>query len=198
MKARILIVEDERGLVVTLRDRLTREGYGSETTGDPGEALRLAKERVFDVILLDLMLPGGNGLDVMITVQKAGTATIVASTGTLCGTSTLTATATTADHWTIGSARYTSGQVLTLGMLGGGGPPGQGGDDATRDVACTSCHGDTPHQHRDQPVRTTWPGRGERHRANLDCYVAYPLGAIRACPGDGRIDPATLIEDCLR
>ena len=91
---------------------------------------------------------------VMITVQKAGTANLIATAGSLCGSAPLTVTAATADHWMVGSARYTSGQVLTVGMGGGGGggprPPGQGPDGgaagmgmATRDVACTSCHGDT-------------------------------------------------------
>jgi DNA-binding response OmpR family regulator len=39
-RAHILIVEDERGLVITLRDRLTREGYAVETAAEPDEALR--------------------------------------------------------------------------------------------------------------------------------------------------------------
>jgi hypothetical protein len=90
-----------------------------------------------------------NADGVMITVQKAGTANIIATAGTLCGSAPLTVTAATPDHWMVGSARYTSGQVLTIGMPGGGGggppPPGQGGGGGmgTRDVACTSCHGDT-------------------------------------------------------
>jgi hypothetical protein len=79
---------------------------------------------------------------VMITIQAAGKATIVARAGTLCGTSLLTVTAASADHWTVGSARYTSGQVLTIGTPGMG-PPGQGGSGATQEAACTSCHGDT-------------------------------------------------------
>jgi hypothetical protein len=81
---------------------------------------------------------------VMITVKKAGMANIIASAGTLCGSAPLTVTAATPDHWTVGSARYTSGQMLTIGQPGGGGGPGMGGMGmATRDVACTSCHGDT-------------------------------------------------------
>jgi hypothetical protein len=43
----------------------------------------------------------------------------------------------------VGSARYTSGQVLTIGPGGGGLGGGPGGMMGTRDVACTSCHGDT-------------------------------------------------------
>jgi two-component system, OmpR family, alkaline phosphatase synthesis response regulator PhoP len=77
MKARILIVEDERGLVITLRDRLTREGYGVDTTADPDEALARASERPFDLILLDLMLPGGSGVDVCSQLRARGVTTPV-------------------------------------------------------------------------------------------------------------------------
>jgi hypothetical protein len=87
-----------------------------------------------------------NADGVMITVQKAGTANIIATAGTLCGSAPLTVTASTTDHWMVGSARYTTGQMLTIGPGGGGlgpQPPGGMGGMATRDVACTSCHGDT-------------------------------------------------------
>jgi two-component system, OmpR family, alkaline phosphatase synthesis response regulator PhoP len=77
MKPCILIVEDERGLVITLRDRLTREGYAVDTTGDPGQAVALASERAFDLILLDLMLPGGSGVDVCSQIRARGIATPV-------------------------------------------------------------------------------------------------------------------------
>jgi hypothetical protein len=77
---------------------------------------------------------------VMITVQKAGAANIIASAGSLCGSAPITVTASTPDHWMVGSARYTSGEVLTIGMPAG--PPGQG-QMQTREAACTSCHGDT-------------------------------------------------------
>jgi two-component system alkaline phosphatase synthesis response regulator PhoP len=64
VKAHILIVEDERGLVITLRDRLTREGYAVDVAGTPGDALARVSERRFDLVLLDVMLPGGSGVDV--------------------------------------------------------------------------------------------------------------------------------------
>jgi two-component system, OmpR family, alkaline phosphatase synthesis response regulator PhoP len=72
VKARILIVEDERGLVITLRDRLTREGYGVDVTADPNEAVTKASERTFDLLLLDLMLPGGSGVDVCGQLRARG------------------------------------------------------------------------------------------------------------------------------
>jgi two-component system alkaline phosphatase synthesis response regulator PhoP len=75
VKPHILIVEDERGLVITLRDRLTREGYAVDTTGEPAEAVARASERRFDLILLDLMLPGGSGVDVCSQLRARGVAT---------------------------------------------------------------------------------------------------------------------------
>ena len=62
MSARILIVEDEPALVLTLTDRLRSEGYEVESaeTGDAG-ALR-AREAPFDMILLDVALPGRSGI----------------------------------------------------------------------------------------------------------------------------------------
>ena len=77
MKASILIVEDERGLVITLRDRLTREGYAVETAAEPETALALVAERRFDLVLLDLMLRGGSGLDVCNQMRARGSKTPV-------------------------------------------------------------------------------------------------------------------------
>lgn len=61
---KILLVEDEEGLILTLTDRLRREGFTvtSATDGEAGLALALHKH--FDLIILDLMLPKKNGLDV--------------------------------------------------------------------------------------------------------------------------------------
>lgn len=61
---RVLLVEDEEGLILTLTDRLQSEGF-SVTTAKDGEAgLALAVEEIFDLIILDVMLPKKNGLDV--------------------------------------------------------------------------------------------------------------------------------------
>ena len=72
MKACILIVEDERGLIITLRDRLTREGYAVEIASTPGDARKLVNERRFDLMLLDLMLPGGSGVDLCSEMRAHG------------------------------------------------------------------------------------------------------------------------------
>jgi two-component system alkaline phosphatase synthesis response regulator PhoP len=69
---RILLVEDEAGLVLTLTDRLHSEGYAVTHTGNGVKGEKLATESQFDVILLDIMLPQKNGFDVCRDLRKAG------------------------------------------------------------------------------------------------------------------------------
>src|SRR4051812_19679373 len=64
MAYRVLIIEDEPGLVLTLTDLLASEGYEVESATDGVSGLQLAMEGAFDLILLDVMLPGKNGFDV--------------------------------------------------------------------------------------------------------------------------------------
>src|SRR5438874_1630320 len=63
-KPRILIVEDERQLVKTLEYNIQRDGYETIVAYDGEEGLRKAQSLLPDLILLDLMLPGINGLEV--------------------------------------------------------------------------------------------------------------------------------------
>jgi two-component system alkaline phosphatase synthesis response regulator PhoP len=72
MAKRILLVEDEPGLQLTLSDRLGSEGYEVETAGDGDTGYTRAAEGGFDLILLDVMLPGKNGLDVCRDLRQAG------------------------------------------------------------------------------------------------------------------------------
>jgi two-component system alkaline phosphatase synthesis response regulator PhoP len=64
MNERILLVEDEMGLRMTLGDRLRREGYVIETAADGVSGLERASSEPFDLLILDVMLPGRSGLDV--------------------------------------------------------------------------------------------------------------------------------------
>jgi len=72
---RLLLVEDEPGLVLTLTDRLMAEGYEVESATDAPTGLEAATAGAFDAILLDVMLPGGNGLDICRTLRQRGVAT---------------------------------------------------------------------------------------------------------------------------
>jgi two-component system alkaline phosphatase synthesis response regulator PhoP len=69
---RLLLIEDEPGLVLTLRDRLTREGYALETCSDGESGLERASREPFDLVLLDVMLPRLNGFDVLRELRKRG------------------------------------------------------------------------------------------------------------------------------
>ena len=61
---RILIIEDEPDMRRGLLDNLEFEGYETVSTGNGLEGLRLAQKEHFDLILLDLMLPGMDGIEV--------------------------------------------------------------------------------------------------------------------------------------
>ena len=70
--SKVLLVEDEPGLVMTLTDRLMAEGYDVESATDAPSGLEMAASGSFDAILLDVMLPGGNGVDVCRTLRQRG------------------------------------------------------------------------------------------------------------------------------
>ncbi len=67
---RIFLVEDEPGLVLTLTDRLTREGYVVEHAADGESGLERAAGEAFDLVLLDVMLPRMGGFDVLKELRK--------------------------------------------------------------------------------------------------------------------------------
>ena len=69
---RILLVEDEPGLVLTLTDRLTSEGYRVESAADGERGLERALAEPFDLLMLDVMLPLKSGFDVCRKVRQAG------------------------------------------------------------------------------------------------------------------------------
>src|SRR5690348_16947279 len=68
----ILLVEDEPGLVLTLTDRLSKEGYTVESACDGSSGYKRASSGSFDLILLDVMLPHSSGLDVCRDLRQNG------------------------------------------------------------------------------------------------------------------------------
>jgi two-component system, OmpR family, alkaline phosphatase synthesis response regulator PhoP len=72
MSPRILLVEDEPGLVVTLSDLLSGEGYIVETAPDGPTGLKRAAAEPFDLVILDVMLPGKNGFEVCRELRQQG------------------------------------------------------------------------------------------------------------------------------
>lgn len=73
----ILLVDDEPGLRKTLSDRLRAEGYGVETASNGLVGASMAHKGVYDLIILDLMLPSKDGLDVCRDLRRAGLTTAV-------------------------------------------------------------------------------------------------------------------------
>lgn len=69
---RLLIVEDERRLAVALARGLSAEGFVVDVAHDGVAGLRLAQEREYDLIVLDIMLPGLNGYRVCDRLRAAG------------------------------------------------------------------------------------------------------------------------------
>ncbi|NNE98709.1 MAG: response regulator transcription factor [Pyrinomonadaceae bacterium] len=72
---KILLVEDEEGLILTLSDRLTSEGFDVATANDGEKGFEMAVNESFDLIILDVMLPKKNGFDVCRDVRKEGVTT---------------------------------------------------------------------------------------------------------------------------
>ncbi|NLU74866.1 response regulator transcription factor [Streptomyces sp. HNM0575] len=74
---RLLIVEDERRLARSLADGLTAEGFAVDVAHDGTEGLHRATEGTYDLIVLDIMLPGMNGYRVCGALRAAGDETPV-------------------------------------------------------------------------------------------------------------------------
>ena len=73
----ILLVEDEDSIALPLAAALEREGYATRITGSAPEAIALAAELQPDLILLDVMLSDGSGLDVCREVRRQSTVPII-------------------------------------------------------------------------------------------------------------------------
>lgn len=77
MGAKVLIVEDEPSLVETLEYTLARQGYEVRTATDGLEALEVARRERPDLIVLDIMLPRLDGLDVCRILRREMTVPIL-------------------------------------------------------------------------------------------------------------------------
>ncbi|MCX5358358.1 response regulator transcription factor [Streptomyces sp. NBC_00124] len=69
---RLLIVEDEKRLALSLAKGLTAEGYAVDVVHDGTEGLHRASEGVYDLVILDIMLPGMNGYRVCAALRAGG------------------------------------------------------------------------------------------------------------------------------
>jgi two-component system OmpR family response regulator len=69
---RLLVVEDEPDLAATLRKSLVEEGFAVDVVSDGQDALWQASSIAYDVVILDLMLPGLSGIDILRSLRAAG------------------------------------------------------------------------------------------------------------------------------
>jgi two-component system response regulator MprA len=69
---RILIVDDDPEILSVVRRGLAYEGYTVDTAGDGNEALAKAREKEPDLVILDIMMPGIDGIEVAKRLRKGG------------------------------------------------------------------------------------------------------------------------------
>ena len=74
---RILVVEDEAKVARALQEGLGREGYQVVLASTGEEGFYLVSAEAFDLVILDLMLPGRDGLEILSTIRKRGLVTPV-------------------------------------------------------------------------------------------------------------------------
>jgi len=72
MTKKILVVEDEKGLLLTLADRLETEGYTVITAEDGNSGLNKVLHTEYDLVLLDVMLPGKDGFEIASKLRASG------------------------------------------------------------------------------------------------------------------------------
>jgi DNA-binding NtrC family response regulator len=68
-KVRILVVDDEQGLCAGIQEALRREGYVVDAMTDAPAALKLAEERLFNLVISDMKMPGLSGLELLTRVR---------------------------------------------------------------------------------------------------------------------------------
>jgi two-component system alkaline phosphatase synthesis response regulator PhoP len=77
MSARILVVEDDRAIATALEDDLRLEGYDVDIVRDGPSAIDKASHSRFDLMLLDVMLPGKDGFEVCRELKRRGIETTI-------------------------------------------------------------------------------------------------------------------------
>ncbi len=77
MSSRILLIEDEPGLVLTVADLLAGDGHEVDSAADGEAGLAKALRGHFDLVILDVMLPKKSGLDVCRELRRAGADTAI-------------------------------------------------------------------------------------------------------------------------
>ena len=77
MTSKILVVDDEKHIIELTRLYLTREGYEVEGVGDGGQAIARFGQVKPDLVILDIMLPGMDGLTICKEIRKQSQVPII-------------------------------------------------------------------------------------------------------------------------
>jgi two-component system response regulator RegX3 len=77
MSPRVLLVDDEQDIAEPVTYALERGGFQVTSTGDGPTALDVARRELFDVVVLDIMLPGMSGIDICRTLREESDVPIV-------------------------------------------------------------------------------------------------------------------------
>jgi two-component system, OmpR family, response regulator CpxR len=70
MRIKILLVDDEKDFVDVLAERLENRGFQVRTAGNGDEALTALKEEQADVVILDVLMPGMDGMEALEEIKK--------------------------------------------------------------------------------------------------------------------------------
>src|SRR5690606_21193921 len=76
-RGQVLVVDDEPSILSTLKKALSLEGYSVEVAGGVGIAEERLAKKSFDVVLLDVALPDGDGLELLERLKASGTESAV-------------------------------------------------------------------------------------------------------------------------
>lgn len=77
MKSRILVIEDEKKLADAIRQGLAADGLSAEVTHSGEDGFFLIHSRQFDLLVLDIMLPGRSGMEILREIRKEGLSILV-------------------------------------------------------------------------------------------------------------------------
>ena len=80
-RVRVLVVDDDPQTLRYVRDALSNTGYDVATAGEPEEALRLVQEERPHLVLLDLVLPGSDGLQLMQDIHLVANVLVIFLSG---------------------------------------------------------------------------------------------------------------------
>jgi len=86
-KAHILVVDDERYILDMLKCTLEDEGYSVDVAADGNSALTLLTEHKPDLVLLDILMPGLNGYQILDIIRKRSDVPVIMVTGVAEATS---------------------------------------------------------------------------------------------------------------